>query len=176
MAKRWYSISVLSNFENKVAEQLRQKIVEEKFEDQIEEVLVPTVDVIEVKRGKKVTTERRFMPGYVLIKMEMSDAGYHLISSTNRVSGFLGPQGHPMPMQEEEVQRIIDRMKEGDEAPILLIKFDVGEKVKVTDGPFEGFEGLVEEVDEENQRLKVMISIFGGATPVELDFAQVAKQ
>jgi transcriptional antiterminator NusG len=176
MAKRWYSVSVLSNFEKKIAEQIKTAVADGGLEDEIDEVLVPTEDVIEVRRGKKVTTERRFMPGYVLVHMEMSDRGYHLISSINRVTGFLGPQGRPMPMRDAEVQGILGRVEEGAEAPRTLITFEIGEKVSVTDGPFEGFDGMVEEVDEDNQRLKVSVSIFGRATPVELEFTQVTKQ
>ncbi len=176
MAKRWYSVSVLSNFEKKIAEQIRQAVAENGLEDQIDEVLVPTEEVIEVRRGKKVTTERRFMPGYVLVHMEMSDQGYHLVNSINRVTGFLGPQGRPMPMRDAEVNQILNRVEEGVEAPRTLIHFEIGETVSVTDGPFEGFDGQVEGVDDENQRLKVSVSIFGRATPVELEFAQVSKQ
>ncbi len=176
MAKRWYSVSVLSNFEKKVAEQIRQSVIDAGLEDQIEEVLVPTEEVIEIRRGKKVTAERRFMPGYVLVRMEMSDEGYHLINSINRVTGFLGPQGRPMPMRDAEVNAILNRVEEGEAAPRTLISFEVGEKVKVNDGPFEDFDGMVEEVDEDNQRLKVTVSIFGRATPVELEFTQVSKR
>ncbi|WP_372884469.1 transcription termination/antitermination protein NusG [Shimia sp.] len=176
MAKRWYSVSVLSNFEKKVAEQIRVSAAEKGLEEQIDEVLVPTEEVIEIRRGKKVTTERRFMPGYVLVHMEMSDQGYHLINSINRVTGFLGPQGRPMPMRDAEVQGILGRVEEGEAAPKLLISFEIGEKVKVNDGPFEDFDGLVEDVDDENQRLKVTVSIFGRETPVELEFTQVTKQ
>ncbi|MGJ8547558.1 MAG: transcription termination/antitermination protein NusG [Sulfitobacter sp.] len=176
MAKRWYSVSVLSNFEKKIAEQIRTSVTEQGLEDQIDEVLVPTEEVIEVRRGKKVSTERRFMPGYVLVHMEMSDRGYHLISSINRVTGFLGPQGRPMPMRDAEVQAILGRVQEGEDAPRTLIHFEVGERVKVADGPFEDFDGMVEEVDEDNQKLKVTVSIFGRETPVELDFTQVNKQ
>jgi transcriptional antiterminator NusG len=175
MAKRWYSVSVLSNFEKKVAEQIRQTVKDKGLEDEIEEVLVPTEEVIEVRRGKKVTTERRFMPGYVLVRMEMSDIGYHLVNSINRVTGFLGPQGKPSPMRDAEVNAILNRVEEGEASPRTLIFFDIGEKVKVTDGPFEGFDGMVEEVDDGSQRLKVAVSIFGRATPVELEFTQVAK-
>jgi len=139
MAKRWYSVSVLSNFEKKIAETIRQKAEEQGLAEAIDEVLVPTEEVIEVRRNKKVTAERRFMPGYVLVHME-------------------------------------GRVEEGQEAPRTLISFDVGEKVKVSDGPFEDFDGMVEEVDEENQRLKVTVSIFGRATPVELEYTQVIKQ
>ena len=176
MAKRWYSVSVLSNFEKKIAEQIRQAVIENALEDQIEEVLVPTEEVIEVRRGKKVTTERRFMPGYVLVRMEMSDKGYHLINSINRVTGFLGPQGRPMPMRDAEVQGGLARVQEGEESPRTLIHFEIGEKVKVNDGPFEDFDGMIEEIDEANQRLKVAVSIFGRETPVELEFTQVSKQ
>ena len=129
-----------------------------------------------MRRGKKVTTERRFMPGYVLVRMEMSDRSYHLINSINRVTGFLGPQGRPMPMRDAEVNVILNRVQEGEDSPRTLIHFEVGEKVKVNDGPFEDFDGMVEHVDEENQRLKVTVSIFGRETPVELEFTQVTRQ
>lgn len=176
MAKRWYSVSVLSNYEKKIAEQIRTAAAEQGLEDQIGEVLVPTEEVIEVRRGKKVTNERRFMPGYVLVHMEMSDQGYHLINSINRVTGFLGPQGRPMPMRDAEVNLIMNRVQEGEDAPRTLIHFEIGEKVKVNDGPFEDFDGMIEDVDEDNQRLKVAVSIFGRETPVELEFTQVTKQ
>ena len=175
MAKRWYSVSVLSNFEKKVAEQIKQAVADAGLEEEIDEVLVPTEEVLEVRRGKKVTSERRFMPGYVLVRMEMTNRGYHLISSINRVTGFLGPQGKPMPMRDAEVNGILNRVEEGEAAPRNLIRFDIGERVKVTDGPFEGFDGMVEEVDEDHSRLKVSVSIFGRATPVELEFTQVSK-
>ena len=176
MAKRWYSVSVLSNFEKRIAEQIRQSAEEKGLQGEIEEVLVPTEEVIEIRRNKKVTAERRFMPGYVLVKMEMSDRGYHLINSINRVTGFLGPQGKPMPMRDAEANVILNRVEEGAESPRSTIVFDIGEKVSVTDGPFEGFSGLVEEVDDEHQRLKVTVSIFGRSTPVELEFTQVTTQ
>ena len=176
MAKRWYSVSVLSNFEKKIAEQIRTSVAEAGLEEQIEEVLVPTEEVIEVRRGKKVTAERRFMPGYVLVRMEMSDRGYHLINSINRVTGFLGPQGRPMPMRDAEVNAILNRVQEGEEAPRTLISFEIGERVKVNDGPFEGFDALVAGVDEQNQRLQVTVSIFGRETPDELEYTQVTKQ
>lgn len=176
MAKRWYSVSVLSNFEKKIAEQIRAKVAEQGLEDMIDEVLVPTEEVLEVRRGRKVTTERRFMPGYVLVHMEMSDEGYRLITSINRVTGFLGAQGRPMPMRDAEVEALLGRVAEGEESPRSLIHYDIGERVKVNDGPFEGFDGHVEEVDDDNQRLKVTVSIFGRATPVELEFTQVSKE
>ncbi|MCL4069034.1 transcription termination/antitermination protein NusG [Pseudomonas sp. GX19020] len=176
MAKRWYSVSVLSNFEKKVAEQIRTAVDEAALQEEIDEILVPTEEVIEVRRGKKVTSERRIMPGYVLVHMEMTSRGYHLISSINRVTGFLGPQGKPMPMRDAEVAGMqSNSAQKGEVAPRNLIRFDIGEKVKVTDGPFDGFEGMVEEVDEAESRLKVSVSIFGRATPVELEFTQVVK-
>jgi len=175
MAKRWYSVSVLSNFEKKVAEAIRQAASEAGMEDEIEEVLVPTEEVIEVRRGKKVTSERRFMPGYVLVRMEMTNRSYHLVTSINRVTGFLGQPGKPSPMRDEEVNLILNRVEEGQDAPRNLIRFEIGEQVKVSDGPFDGFSGMVEEVDDDNGRLKVMVSIFGRPTPVELEFTQVAK-
>ena len=176
MAKRWYSISVLSNYEKRVAEQIRQAVAQSRLEEEIDEVLVPTEDVIEVRRGKKVPRERRYMPGYVLVRMEMTDKGYHLINSINRVTGFLGPSGQPSPLRDEEVNAIIKRAELGTKQPRALVSYDVGEKVNVTDGPFEGFTASVEEVDEDNARLKVSVSIFGRATPVDLEYTQVAKQ
>tara|TARA_B100001167_G_scaffold130044_1_gene81629 strand:- start:345 stop:908 length:564 start_codon:yes stop_codon:yes gene_type:complete len=176
MAKRWYSVSVLSNFEKKIAEQIKHDVAAAGLEEEIEEVLVPTEEVIEVRRGKKVTAERRFMPGYVLVRMEMTDQGYHLITSINRVTGFLGPQGKPMPMRDHEVNAILNRVEEGEQQPRSLITYQVGEQVNVTDGPFEGFAGMVEDVDDGAQRLKVTVSIFGRATPVELEFTQVSKE
>ncbi len=175
MAKRWYSVSVLSNFEKKIAEQIRAKAEEQGLSDKIDEVMVPTEEVIEMRRGKKVQAERRFMPGYVLVHMEISDETYHLITSINRVTGFLGPQGKPMPMRDSEVNAILNRVEVGDVAPRNLIRFEIGERVKVNDGPFEDFDGMVEGVDEEHQRLKVSVSIFGRATPVDLEFSQGTK-
>ncbi len=176
MALRWYSVSVLSNYEKKIAEQIKEAVEQAGLQDEIVEVLVPTEEVIEVRKGKKVKSERRFMPGYVLVRMEMTDRGYHLINSINRVTGFLGQQGRPMPMRDSEVASILNKVEEGAESPRSVISFEVGETVNVTDGPFEGFTGMVEDVDEENARLKVSVSIFGRATPVELEYTQVSKQ
>ena len=173
---RWYSISVLSNFEKRVAENIKEAIVQNSLENEIEQVLVPTEEVLEVRRGKKVQSERRFMPGYVLVRMNMTDKSYHLIKDTNRVTGFLGQQGKPMPLSDSEVARILNQVEEGTEKPRALIIYETGERVNVVDGPFEGFTGLVEEVDEVNNRLKVSVSIFGRATPVELEYSQVQKQ
>jgi transcriptional antiterminator NusG len=175
MAMRWYSVSVLSNFEKRVAEAIKDAVAQQHLEDEIAEVMVPTEEVIEIRRGKKVQTEKRFMPGYVLVKMELSDKTYHTVTSINRVTGFLGPQGRPTPMRDDEVARILHQVVEGQERPRSIITFQTGEQVNVTDGPSEGFSGMVEEVDQGNSRLKVSVSIFGRATPVELEFTQVAK-
>ena len=175
MPKRWYSVHVLSNFEKKVAESIRESARVQGLEDEIEDVLVPTEEVVEIRRGQKVTVERRFMPGYVLVKMEMTDRAYHLVNDTPRVTGFLGPQGRPTPLREAEVARIVNQVEEGIEHPRPSITFQIGEQVNVTDGPFESFTGMVEDVDEDNARLKVSVSIFGRATPVELEYSQVAK-
>ncbi|MEM8625506.1 MAG: transcription termination/antitermination protein NusG [Pseudomonadota bacterium] len=174
MTARWYSVHVLSNFEKKVAEAIREGASQHGLEEEIVEVMVPTEEVVEVRRGQKVNVERRFMPGYVLVKMEMTDRAYHLVKNTQRVTGFLGPQGRPTPLRDSEVNRILNQVEEGVERPRPAITFEVGEQVNVTDGPFESFTGLVEDVDEENARLKVTVSIFGRATPVELEYSQVA--
>ena len=155
---------------------IKESIIQHDLDDQIEQVLVPTEEVVEVRRGKKVQTERRFMPGYVLVRMEMTDKAYHMIKDTNRVTGFLGQQGKPMPLKDSEVAVILNQVEEGLEKPRSLISFEIGEQVNVNDGPFEGFLGSVEEVDEGNSRLKVTVSIFGRATPVELEYTQVQKQ
>ena len=176
MAMRWYSVSVFSNFEKKVAENIKEVVEQKNLENEVSEVLVPTEEVLEIRRGKKVQRERRFMPGYVLVKMDMSEEAYHAIKGINRVSGFLGANGKPTPLPDAEVARIINQVEEGGGTPRSLIAFEIGEKVNVTDGPFEGFAGTVEEVDDINSRLKLTVSIFGRATPVELEFTQVQKQ
>jgi len=175
MAKRWYSVAVLSNYEKRIAEAIKDAVIQQSMQDQIEDVRVPTEEVIEIRRGKKVSVERRFMPGYVLVRMDMSEKGYHLISNINRVTGFLGQKGKPIPMRDHEVAHILDRVETSAESPRPVIHFDIGEKVNVIDGPFEGFSGHVEEVDAQGARLKVSVSIFGRETPVELEYAQVAK-
>ena len=176
MAKRWYSVSVLSNFEKRVAGQIQAVFDQAGLSDELEEVLVPSDEVIEIRRGKKIPRERRFMPGYVLVRMEMTNKGYHLINSINRVTGFLGAQGDPIPISDGEIEVIQRRIEQGSKQPRALFIYEVGERVNVTDGPFEGFNGLVEEVDAENARLKVSVSIFGRATPVDLEYMQVSKQ
>ncbi|WP_118133840.1 transcription termination/antitermination protein NusG [Oceanicella sp. SM1341] len=175
MAKRWYSVHVLSNFEKKVAESIKEGAEQKGLSELIEDVLVPTEEVVEVRRGKKVQSERRFMPGYVLVKMQLTDETYHLVANTNRVTGFLGPQGKPTPLRDAEVARLLNQVEEGIERPRPAITFEIGEQVTVVDGPFESFAGMVEEVDDVNARLKVTVSIFGRATPVELEYGQVQK-
>lgn len=175
MAKRWYIVHAYSNFEKKVADSIREKAVQTGLEELFEEILVPTEKVVEVRRGRKVDAERKFFPGYVLVKMEMTDEAYHLIKNTPKVTGFLGSDNKPIPITEAEANRILYQVQEGVERPKPSITFEVGEQVRVADGPFASFNGLVEEVDEERARVKVAVSIFGRATPVELEYAQVEK-
>jgi transcription termination/antitermination protein NusG len=177
VAARWYIVHAYSNFEKKVAEQIQETANQKGLGHKVEKILVPSEEVTEIVRGRKKVTERRFYPGYVLVKMELDDATYHLVKDTPKVTGFLGADAgkRPTPVSEKEVQRILGVVEEGVERPAQMIRFDLGEKVKVIDGPFDQFEGLVEEVDESRQRLKVAVSIFGRATPVELEYAQVEK-
>ncbi len=176
MAARWYVLHVYSGFENKVAEAIRDKAGKQGLADKVEEVMVPTEEIVEVKRGQKVNSERKFFPGYVLAKLDMDDDVWHLIKNTPKVSGFLGSGGNkPVPITEKEAQRMLKQMQEGVERPRPSVVYDIGEEVKVTDGPFASFNGTVEEVDEEKAKLKVSVSIFGRATPVELEYSQVEK-
>jgi transcription termination/antitermination protein NusG len=170
-------VHAYSNFEKKVAEQIQETAVQKGLGDKIEEILVPCEEITETVRGRKKVTERRFFPGYVLVKMEMDDATYHLVKDTPKVTGFLGADAgkRPTPVSQREVDRIRGVVADGAERPKQVISFDLGEKVRVTDGPFASFEGFVEEVDETRMRLKVAVSIFGRATPVELEYAQVEK-
>ncbi|MBL4595646.1 MAG: transcription termination/antitermination protein NusG [Robiginitomaculum sp.] len=174
-AAKWYIVNAYSNYEKKVAEAIKHEAASKGLEDCFEEILVPTEEIVQMKRGRKITSERKFFPGYVLIKMIMTDDAYHLVKNTLKVSGFLGQGSRPLPVSEAEVAKIVGRVQEGIEHPRPTIMFDIGEKVKVLDGPFQSFEGLVEEVDEELARLKVAVSIFGRATPVELEYGQVEK-
>lgn len=173
---KWYIVHAYSNFEKKVAEAIRDQARAQGLEDKFSEIQVPTEDVIEIRRGRKINTERKFFPGYVLVKMEMTDEARHLVVNTPRVTGFLGSGNKPIPVSEAEVSRIMGAVEEGVERPKAAIHYEIGEKVKVTDGPFASFDGLVESVDEEKARLRVTVSIFGRATPVELEYGQVEKQ
>ncbi len=175
MAMRWYIVHAYSNFEKKVAESIKEQAAQNGLGDLFDQVLVPTEEVVEMRRGRKVTSERRFFPGYVLVRMEMTDQAFHLIKETPKVTGFLGSDNKPMPISNAEADRILNQVQEGVDRPKPTIQFEIGEQVKVSDGPFASFNGLVEEVDEERARLKVAVSIFGRATPVELEYEQVEK-
>ena len=175
MAKRWYIVHAYSNFEHKVAESIREQAAIAGLQDSFEEILVPTEEVVEMRRGRRVNAERKFFPGYVLVRMDMSDEAYHLVKNTPKVTGFLGQQNRPSPISQNEVDQIVNQVQEGVERPKPSVVFEIGEQVRVCDGPFATFSGLVEEVDEEKARLKVAVSIFGRATPVELEYGQVEK-
>jgi transcriptional antiterminator NusG len=175
MNKRWYIVHAYSNFENKVADSIREQAKQRHLDHLFEEILVPKEKVVEVRRGRKVDAERKFFPGYVLVKCELTDEAYHLIKNTPKVTGFLGADNKPMPITEAEAGRILHQVQEGIERPKPSVSFEVGEQVRVSDGPFASFNGTVEEVDDGRSRLKVAVSIFGRATPVELEFGQVEK-
>jgi len=175
MTKRWYIVHAYSNFEKKVADAIRERATAAGLDECFEEVVVPMEEVVEVRRGRKVSTERKFFPGYVLVKMDMNDRAFLLIKNTPKVTGFLGADNKPQPISETEAQRILNQVKEGVDRPKPSISFEIGEQVRVADGPFASFNGHVEEVDEERARLKVAVSIFGRATPVELEYGQVEK-
>ncbi len=177
MAMRWYVIQAYSSFEKKVAETIRDQRLRQNLEDKIEQVIVPAEEVVELRRGKKVNAERKFFPGYVLIRMELTDETWHLVKSTPRVSGFLG-EGYgkrPTPISDSEAEHILNQIQEGLEKPKYAVNFEVGEQIRVIDGPFQSFNAVVEEIDAEKTKLKVAVSIFGRSTPVDLDFDQVEK-
>ena len=175
MAKRWYVVHVYSGFEKKIASQIREQAEQKGLADQIDEVLVPAEEVVETRRGQKINAERKFFPGYVLVKMELTDDAWHLIKDTPKVTGFLGTKLRPSPITEAEAERIMKQTQEGVEHPRRAVIFEIGEQVRVADGPFTSFNGTVEEIDEEKGRLKVSVSIFGRSTPVELEYGQVEK-
>lgn len=175
MAARWYIIHAHSGFEKKVAQSIQEQFAQHGLTDKLEEVVVPTEEVVEVRRGKKVAAERKFFPGYVMIKMELNDRTWHFVKNTQKVTGFLGGGGKPQPIPQAEVDRIFAQIKEGIEKPRSTVIYEIGESVKVIDGPFDSFIGVVEDVDEEKSRIKVSVSIFGRSTPVDLEFSQVEK-
>jgi transcriptional antiterminator NusG len=175
MAKRWYVVHVYSGSEKKIAEAIKEQAAQKGLADQIEEVMVPAEEVVESRRGQKVNTERKFFPGYVLVKMDLTDEAWHLVKNTPKVTNFLGNRNRPSPISEAEAERILKQTREGVEHPRPSVLFEIGEQVRVADGPFTSFNGTVEEVDEEKGRVKVSVSIFGRSTPVELEYGQVEK-
>ncbi len=173
--KNWYIVQSHSSFENKVAQQIKEEAEKAKISEKIDEIVVPTHGVTEVKRGKRVQRQKKYFPGYVLIKSEMDNNIYHMIKGIKKVSGFLGSKGIPVPVSDKEIEKILGQIKDGVAQPKSSIDYNIGEKVQVIDGPFASFTGLVEDIDEDKSKLKVSVSIFGRATPVELDFNQVEK-
>ena len=175
MGARWYVVNVHSGCEKKVAQSIKEQVMLKKWDDRIFDILIPMEEVVEVKKGVKVASERKFFPGYILINMIMSDEAWHLIKNNPNVSGFLGSRNKPYPVTQAEVDRIMTQMQEGGKSPREVVNFEIGEQVRVCDGPFASFVGLVEDVDVEKARVKVSVSIFGRATPVELEYTQVEK-
>ena len=175
MAKKWYVVHVFSGSEKKVCQSIEEQIISKDMGSFIEEVLVPTEEVVEIRRGAKIQTEKKFFPGYILIKMEMTDESWHFIKAQSKVTGFLGAKGKPIAISDNEAKRLIDQISEGVDRPRSSVIYEIGEEVRVSDGPFQSFNGLVEEIDEDKSRLKVAVSIFGRSTPVDLEYSQVEK-
>ena len=173
--KNWYILQTFSGFEKKVSETIKDIMKNDQFKDRIENVLVPTHEVTEVKRGKRVQRKKKYFPSYLLVKMEMNKELYHMVKNIQKVTGFLGTTGNPARVSDKEIDKILGNIKEGSLVPEPTVSFDIGEQVKVCEGPFASFTGLVEEVDEEKSRLKVSVSIFGRQTPIELEYNQVEK-
>ena len=173
--KNWYIVQSHSSFENKVAQEIKEEATKANLGDKIEEIIVPTHDITEVKRGKRVQRKKKYFPGYVLLKSEMDNTIYHMIKNLKKVSGFLGTKGTPIPVSEKEIEKILGQIKDGVVQPKSGVEYNVGEKVQVIDGPFASFSGLVEDIDEDKMRLKVSVSIFGRPTPVDLEYSQVEK-
>ena len=175
MSKRWYVVHVFSGFEKKVAQSLLEQAAACGLDDQVTNVMVPTEEVVEIRRGAKVQSERKFFPGYILVQMDLTDEAWSFVQTQPRVTGFIGGNHRPVPITEAEAERLIQQIDEGVNRPRNTIRFDIGEEVRVIEGPFESFNGIVEEADEEKERLKVSVSIFGRSTPVELEYSQVEK-
>ena len=171
----WYIVQAYSGFEKKVVEAIKDELKKHKLSDKLSEILVPTHQVTEVKKGKRTKKEKKFFPGYVLIKLELTKEIYHMIKNLQKVSGFLGSGEKPTPISDNEIKRILGQVSDNAVIQKAGVSFEIGEKVKVCDGPFASFNGLIEEIDEEKSRLKVSVSIFGRATPVDLEFNQVEK-
>ena len=175
VSAHWYVVNVYSGFEKKVAEIIKEQAKQKGCEDMFEEILIPAQQVIEIKKGEKVTKEQQFYPGYVLVKMILDDSTWHLVKDIPKVTGFLGSGGKPIPVSKKEVESILQQVEEGVSKPKNIITFEIGEKVRICEGPFKSFNGLVEQIDEEKGRLKVSVSVFGRSTPVEIEFTQVEK-